>query len=84
MNTQKVAITVPNDIIAVIDKISKQEGISRSKYISRLLKDKILEEHEKKLTCVYNEIFSDESIRKEQLETSEWFEGTGDNEGQAW
>lgn len=84
MNTQKVAITVPNDIIAVIDKISKQEGISRSKYISRTLRDKIREEQEKRLTSAYNDVFSDESIQKEQLETSEWFEGSGDSEGQAW
>ena len=84
MNTQKVAITVPNDIIAVVDKISKQEGISRSKYISQVLRDRIKEEHEKKLTSAYNDVFSDESIQKEQLETAEWFEGSGNNEGQTW
>lgn len=84
MNTQKVAITIPNDIIAVIDKISKKSGVSRSKYISQVLRDKIKEENEKKLTNAYNDVFSDESIQKEQLETSEWFEGSGDGEGEVW
>ena len=84
MNTQKVAITIPNDIIAVIDKISKKSGVSRSKYISEVLRDKIKEEQGKKLISAYNEIFSDESIQKEQLETAEWFKGSGDSEGEAW
>lgn len=84
MNTQKVAITIPNDIISVIDKISKKEGLSRSKYISLVLRDKIKEEYYKKLTSAYNDVFSDESIQKEQLETSEWFKRSGDNEGEAW
>ena len=52
MNTQKVAITIPNDIIAVIDKISKKSGVSRSKYISEVLRDKIKGEQGKKLTRV--------------------------------
>ena len=84
MNTQKVAITIPNDIIAVIDKISKKSGVSRSKYISEVLRDKIKEEQGKKLTSAYNDVFSDESIQKEQLETAEWFKRSGDSEGEAW
>ena len=84
MNTQKVAITIPNDIITVIDKISKKSGVSRSKYISEVLRDKIKEENEKKLTSAYNDVFSDESIQKEQLETAEWFEGSGEGEGEVW
>lgn len=84
MNTHKVAITIPNDIITVIDKISKEEGISRSRYISLVLRDKIKGEYEKKITSAYNNVFSDESMQKEQLETSEWFEGSDDNEGEAW
>ena len=84
MNTQKVAITIPNDIIAIIDKISKKTGVSRSKYISEVLRDKIKEEQGKKLTSAYNDVFADESIKKEQLETAEWFKRSGDSEGESW
>jgi hypothetical protein len=86
MGTQKVAITIPDDIIGIIDIISKQEGVSRSKYkyISQVLRNRIKEENAKKLTSIYNDVFLDESIRKEQLETSEWFEGAGNNEGETW
>jgi metal-responsive CopG/Arc/MetJ family transcriptional regulator len=84
MHTQKVAVTIPKDIIIIIDKMSKQEGMSRSKFISRILREKVREKEEKKLTNAFNIVFDDESIRKEQLETAEWFEGSGNNEGQAW
>ncbi len=40
MNTQKVAIPVPEDFVAMIDAIIKQFGISRSKFISTVLREK--------------------------------------------
>ena len=44
MNTQKVVITVPKNILIMIDTISKSKGLSRSKYISTVLKKNILDE----------------------------------------
>ena len=84
MNTQKVAITIPVELLTVIDTIAKQKGISRSKFISNMLREKILDEKNKQIKQAYNRIFSDEKIRKEQLETASWFEGTGNKEGQEW
>ena len=84
MNTQKVAITVPKDLIVIVDEISKLKGISRSKFISRVLSEKIRDEKDQQLREAYNRVFSDNAIRKEQLETAGWFEGSGNNEGQVW
>ena len=84
MNTKKVAITMPNQLLIVIDDISKQKGMSRSKYISTVLHEKVLSEIEKQLKEAYNRVFSDEAIRKEQLETALWLEGAGSKEGQEW
>jgi len=84
MNTQKVAITVPKDLIVIVDEISRLKGISRSKFISRVLSEKVQDEKDQQLSEVYNRIFSDDAIRKEQLDTAEWFEGSGHNEGQGW
>ena len=33
---------------------------------------------------VYDSVFSDEKICREQLDTAAWFEGAGVNEGQKW
>jgi metal-responsive CopG/Arc/MetJ family transcriptional regulator len=84
MSTQKVAITMPTELVAIIDDISRQKGMSRSRFISNILKDKILNEKEKQMKAAYNRVFSDALILKEQLETASWFEGTGNKKGQEW
>ena len=84
MNTQKVAITIPADLVIMIDDISKQLGLSRSKYISTVLREKVLSEKERQIKESYNRIFADDSIQKEQLQTAIWFDGTGNQGGQEW
>jgi metal-responsive CopG/Arc/MetJ family transcriptional regulator len=84
MSTQKVAITVPTELVAIIDDISRQRGISRSKLISNILKEKILNEKEKQIKAAYNRVFSDALILKEQIDTASWFEGAGNKKGQEW
>jgi len=84
MNTQKIAISMPTDLVAMIDILSKQKGMSRSRYISTILREKILNEKERQIKEAYNRVFSDDSIKKEQLETSLWFDGAGSIEGLEW
>ncbi len=84
MNTQKVAITIPVDLVTIIDDISKERGMSRSKYISTVLREKVLSEKERQLKDAFNRVFSDDSIQKKQLETALWFDGTGNKVGQEW
>ena len=84
MNTQKVAITIPADLVIMIDDISKQLGLSRSKYISTVLREKVLNEKERQIKDSYDRVFSDDSIKKEQLQTTTWFDKTGNRGGQEW
>ena len=84
MATQKVAITMPTELVAIIDDLSGQKGMSRSKFISNILEEKILKEKEMQIRAVYNHVFSDALILKEQLDTAAWLEGTGSKEGQEW
>jgi metal-responsive CopG/Arc/MetJ family transcriptional regulator len=84
MSTQKVAITMPTELVAMIYDISKQKGMSRSRLISNILEEKMLDEKEKQIKAAYNRVFSDTLILKEQLNTASWFEGAGSKEGQEW
>ena len=84
MNTQKVAITMPTDLLTTIDDISKQKGMSRSRYISNILREKVRYEKVKQIKASYNRVFSDELILREQIETATWLEGSGNKEGQEW
>jgi metal-responsive CopG/Arc/MetJ family transcriptional regulator len=84
MATQKIAITIPADLVTMIDDISKNRGMSRSKYISTVLREKILSERERQLQDIYNSVFSDNSVRKEQLETALWLDGNASIAGKEW
>ena len=84
MNTKKVAITMPAQLVTMIDDISRQKGMSRSRFISTVLRENVITEKEKQIRDAYDRIFSDESIKKEQLETAYWLESTGSKEGQEW
>lgn len=84
MNTIKVAITVPKDLIAAIDSLSNKSKMSRSKFISNVLKEKINQNKEMMIKEAYDRVFSDHDIQKEQRETLQWMEGLDDEEGQEW
>ena len=84
MNTQKIAITVPKDLIMMVDDISKEKGVSRSKFISSVIREKILSERNDRIKTAYDNVFSDEAIKKEQQETAQWFNGAGIEKGQEW
>jgi metal-responsive CopG/Arc/MetJ family transcriptional regulator len=84
MNTQKVAITIPEDLIKEIDLISKTKGVSRSRYIASALGAKVADEKRELLKQAYDRVFSDDDVQKEQLETAKWFEGAGSEGGQEW
>ena len=77
MSTIKVAITMPEELVAIIDDMSIKLGMSRSAYILTVLREKILKGKERELKAAYDRVFSDYSIRKEQLETTIWFDGVG-------
>ena len=84
MRTEKIAITIPSDLVSVIDEIRGKRGISRSKFITNILREKIKDDRAREIREAYDRIFSDKSVIKEQLETATWFEGSGKNEGQEW
>ena len=84
MNTQKVAITIPEDLIKEIDLISKTKGVSRSRYIASALGAKVADEKRELLKQAYDRVFSADDVQKEQLETAKWFEGAGSEGGQEW
>ena len=75
MNTQKIAITVPSDLLDMIDKTTEQRSMSRSKFISLVLREKLQEERSRHLKSEYDRVFSDKAICDEQLKTAVWLDG---------
>jgi len=84
MNTKKIAITIPRDLVMTIDLLSVEQGVSRSKFITGILKEKILKDQNDKIRATYDRIFSDERIAEEQIATAREFESSGKEDGQEW
>lgn len=72
MPTQKIAITVPDDLIGLIDQVSRARGVSRSSYISGVLREKLAAEQARRLRDAYNRVFDDEDLRREQIADASW------------
>ena len=67
VNTKKVAMTIPEDLLGEIDEMSRHRGISRSRLISELLREKLVEVQNLSLRSAYDQVFSDEAICREQI-----------------
>ena len=67
MNTKKVAMTIPEDLLGELDEMSRQRGVSRSRLISELLREKLVEVQNRSLRSAYDQVFSDEAICREQV-----------------
>ncbi len=84
MNTIKIAITIPQDLVSDIDSLSKYAKLSRSRFIADVLQEKVAMEKEKKIRETYDRIFSDDGIQKEQRDITQWLDGHDVSEGQEW
>jgi metal-responsive CopG/Arc/MetJ family transcriptional regulator len=67
VNTKKIAITIPNSLVLQVDAISKQQGLSRSRFISDVLRERIEDERNQRIKEAYDRVFSDQDIYNEQL-----------------
>lgn len=84
MNTKKIAITVPEDLVMTIDLLSLEKGVSRSKFITDVLREKISTDKNDEIKASYDRVFSDNTIAEEQLAMTREFESSGKEEGQEW
>jgi len=75
---------MPRQLVAAIDVLSKRKGISRSRFISSVLFERITEEKEGQIREAYDRVFSDDAIKKEQLEMADWYGKLENEEGQEW
>ena len=73
MNTCRIAITIPINLLNTIDLLAKKLHISRSKLISEGAMTITKLHQQKNIAAKYNEIFSDTKTNKDQIKTSEAF-----------
>jgi hypothetical protein len=66
MSTNKIAITVPEDVIAAVDAAAKERGESRSGFISRVLRAALRARRDAAITRRLDELFRNEDVAAEQ------------------
>jgi len=66
MVTRKVAITIPSDVLEMVDGISRKKQISRSSYISGILRERVTDEHTREIKEAYDRVFADDAVKDEQ------------------
>jgi hypothetical protein len=83
MCPEKVAITIPSDLVSLIDDIRSKRGVVRSKFITLLLRKKIMDEQAREIRKAYDHVFPNEFIVQEHPYTAA-FEGSDKDESQEW
>jgi len=77
MSSNKIAISVPEDILAAVDAAAKERGESRSGFISRVLRAALRARRDAAITRRLNELFMNEDAVAEQRRLTREMDGAG-------
>jgi DNA topoisomerase VI subunit B len=77
MSHVKTAITVPEEVLAEIDRAARSRGESRSKYITRVLRAAMRARRDAEITRRLNELFATEDMAARQREDMELLDRVG-------
>jgi len=73
MSTTKIAITIPKNILEIIDQYAKNFKLPRSRIITNIIREKVEENEKDKLTKLTDQVFSNSKLRKEQKKVAKSF-----------
>lgn len=73
----KIAITIPEDLLAVVDEAAEGSGESRSGYISRVLRVATRARSDAEITRRLNEVFCQPGAGDEQLRVADEMDSAG-------
>ncbi len=77
MASAKIAITVPEEVLAAVDEAAREHGESRSGFISRILRAAIRARRDAEITRRLDALFVDLGVRDEQLQVAEKLDSVG-------
>ena len=77
MACRKTAITVPERLLAEIDRAARRRGKSRSAFIVSVLETAVRARHDAEITRRFNEVFADPDTGAGQLREASEFDYAG-------
>ncbi len=70
---KKIAVSLPETVLATVDQLAEQRGESRSHLIATILERVARAKRDRDITAQIDALFADEVMGKEQKQTSEAF-----------
>lgn len=84
MATKKFAISVPEDVMAQVDGAAADRGITRSRFITEMLRRVASARTDAEIRRRVNEVFADPDVAEEQRETAQAYRSRGPHQGAEW
>ena len=73
MTVRKIAISLPEDVLAQVDRLAKRTKTSRSGCIARVLSEVSYLSKQAEITERINQLFTTDELANEQSDTSHFF-----------
>ena len=73
MRVKKIAISLPPDVLAEVDRAAAEGGMSRSGFIAEILRRTARIRRDRRITRAINDFFDEEGVIEEQSGTAEAF-----------
>lgn len=84
MAARKFAISVPEEVIREVDHAAKRRGMTRSGFITDILSQVARARSDAEIARRVNDLFSDQAMAREQVETSKQFRRIAPRHGAEW
>ena len=73
-NEMRISISIPDRLLREVDRLAQKAGLSRSRFISKGLEALLRRQARLRLSEAFDAVFSDESVREEQVEEADLFD----------
>jgi metal-responsive CopG/Arc/MetJ family transcriptional regulator len=80
----KFAISVPAEVMKKVDRAAKKREITRSRFISDVLRTIADAGNDQEIVERINRLFSDQKLAREQRRAAQDFSRAASNEGMEW
>ena len=84
MPTKKFAISIPEAVMAGVDRAARLRGVTRSRFIAQVLQRASSAQSDAELREAIDSLFNDPDVVQEQSKTSEAFADLVAPEGTEW
>jgi len=84
MLSKKFAISVPITVMQQVDLAARRQGVTRSRFVSNVLRRIADARRDAEVTRRINELFADQDVGAEQKQTARDFNSLGSTPGTEW